>query len=328
MDYAQGVMPEGENSLELGNGQRASMQLFQQIYRDVTGKSEQLSKFYEINFHATWEDLESLYQRLEHILEQYNVVERSCFIRISYTDDSHEQFSSFDRARAYESGSMNIVESVTLEYRFLIVLPVAKKPQPYKLVVNLSSREGIREKARRHVGLEADLLSMMFASRTGMTAIEYVDYAVARNFRTEVDKWFDGLNGAKANSIVLWLKRYSHHIPWLFKYGTAIVSGLFFLHQVISVSGYQRLFNVGLISFVSIFVLAGIADRMGQVCERSIDQSQPLSYLDLTRGDKKLVAQHRRSKGFLILKSAIGFVVAVAANVAAAAIAHLIGTPS
>lgn len=327
MGYAEDVVPEGENSLELGNGQRTSMQLFQQIYRDVTGKSEKLTKFYELNFHATWQDLESLYQRLEHMLEQYNVLERSCTVTISYTDDSHERFSSFERAQAFEAGSLNVVESVTIEYRFLIVLPIAKKPQPYKLVVTLSSREGMKEKARRHAGFEGDLLSIMFASRTGMAAIEYVDYAVARTFRTEVDKWFEGLDGTKTSAVLLWLKRYSHHIPWMFKYATAALSCLIFLRQNFAIQDYQSLLSIGLISFSSVFILSGVADRMGHICERAIDQSQPLSYLDLTRGDKKLVAQHRRSKALLIFKSAAGFLVAVAANVAAAAIAHLVGTP-
>lgn len=328
MGYVQEMAEEGDGSLELGNGQRASMQLFQQIYRDVTGKSEKISKFYDVNFCAVWGDFESLHQRIEHMLEQYNVVEKSCAVRISYTDDSHERFSSFDRSRVYDAGSMNIVESVTIEFNFLIVLPVAKKPQPYKITASLSSREGLREKARRHSGFEADLLSFMFSTRTAMVAIEYVDYAVARTLQREIDKWFEGLHSSKPSKVLAFAKRNNHHLPWVLKYATAVVCAQILLHSNVRVGDIQRLFFVGTISFVSIFALSGVAGRMGAVCERVIDGAQPLSYIELTRGDKQLLAHHRTSKIALIVKLLMSLLVAVGTNVAAAAIGHWLGLPS
>lgn len=312
--------------VQLGAGARASMQLFQQIYRDITGKSEKLSKVYSTSFMVVFGDFENLNQRLEHLLEQYNVVEKSCTVQISYTDDSHQRFSSFDRSRIHDQGSMCVVESVTLEYNFLIVLPVAQKPQPYKIVINLSSREGLKEKAKRSSIFEGQLLALLFASRTGAMAIEYVDYAVARNLQGEIDKWFASLHATKSNVFFCWLKKHSHHTSWMFKYVTASIASILFLRTAGSTSA--NILWGGIAAFCSIFVLSGIAGEMGSITERCIDGHQGLSYIKLTRGDEKLVSEHRQSSLMMTAKLVVGFAVAVAANVAAAAIAHYVGMPS
>ena len=319
----------GIDVVTLGDGRTASMQVVQQIYRDVTGKTEQLSKGYDLSHHTVWNDFESLNSRVTHLLEQYNVVERGCAVTISYIDSSSERFSSFDRARGFDAGSNSPVESVTLEFNFLIILPIAKKPELYKLVVQVSSGAALRERAETRDQFESTFLRMV-AERTGFMSIEYIDYAVARNFQQEVDRWFGALQMTQSGAIVKVLKRTSHHFPWILKYGTAAFVAFFFVYEargIQSILALSDLFRLGLIAFAAVFISAGVAERLGQFFEMTVDFYQNPSYIRLNRGDERVIAANKRSVGWGIARASGSLIGAIVVNILAALLASYLHLP-
>lgn len=314
------------NEVALANGDSVSMQVVQQIYKDVTGKTERLAKAYSINHQTVFGDIESLNRRLAHVLEQYNVVQGGCNVTFSHVDNSSERYSSFERACVYDAGSTIPIENVNIEYNFLIVLPVAQKPETYKVVVNLRSRAALLEKAREQDNFEAQFISL-FASKTGMVSVDYVDYAVARNIFREIDQWFESLHSIKSNFAITLLKSWSHNFKWFFSYATAFFLMWIFVAKTSALGSSSPHIDLrfGLVSFGAIFIGSGLAGQAGRWLESLVDAYQPLSYLNFNRGDERLVTKYQNSVRKKILMAIISFALAIAINLLSAWLSLKVG---
>lgn len=313
------VSPSGSDheDVVLSGGQRVSMQLLQQMYKDVTGKTERITRNFVCNHRTEFADLENLNSKIEHLLEQYNVAEKSCTVSFFHTNDSTERYSSFDRARALEQASTSPLENVRIQYDFLIVLPVAKKPQPYKITVDVHSRAAIAEKLREKSRFEAKFFAVL-SDGTGAAAIEYVDYAVARTMMEAVAQWFDGLHQEPASPFMRVAKKWSHHFDWVAKYLTATILSFFFLREIYQASSLGQmgaLLAYGAVAFCSIFVFSGIAYQMGMVIESAVDSYQPLSYLKINRGDERVMQAFTRHKAKWFWKAICSLLVALLLNI-------------
>lgn len=91
--------------VDLGGGQRASMQAVQHIYNQITGRSEQLTRLYTINHSTGFDDLGQLNAKICQLYEQYNIVSQNCSITLLHVDDQKQTFSSFERST---TGQMQI----------------------------------------------------------------------------------------------------------------------------------------------------------------------------------------------------------------------------
>ena len=307
---------DDEGQVVLAGGQRVSMQLLQQMYKEVTGRTERMTRRFDCNHRAEFADLENLNAKIDHLLEQYHVAEKNCTVTFFHTNDSTERYSSFDRARAFEQASLSPVENVRVEYDFLIILPVAKKPQPYKIVIDVHSRAAISEKIRAKSGFEAKYF-VALSEGSGAVAIEYVDYAVARNMMEAIAQWFEGLAQESTPRLLSFCKKWSHHFSWWLKYLTAISLAFFFLRGfegTNSSNGVGSIFYYGAVSFFSVYIISGLAFNLGNIIESGVDGYQPLSYLKINRGDEKIVNSYSRHMGFRALKSVVSMLTALAIN--------------
>ena len=191
-DLSNHHMGEDDGEVVLSNGHKVPMQVLQQMYKDVTGRSERMTRQFTCNHRTRFEDLENINTKIEQLLEQYHVAEKSCTVSFFHTNDSTDRYSSFDRARGVEMASLSPLENVQIEYNFLIVLPLARKPQAYKVVIDVTSRAALADKMRDKSNFQLRFFSA-FGDQTGAVLIEYIDYAVARNLMEAIAQWFGGL---------------------------------------------------------------------------------------------------------------------------------------
>lgn len=304
-------------AITLTSGQEVSMQLLQQVYKDITERSETLSKDYDVNHQVKFEDIEQLNCKVEHLLEQYNVVEKNCFVTFYHVDDSRESFSSFDRSRAYEAASLSPTESIRIEYIFLIVLPIAKKPQQYKISIEIQSRAGIIFKSKKETGMTERVLEIMSA-KTGYLSIEYIDYAVARTLMHAIDQWFTGLPATPKNKILVHAKKFSGEASFLL-HGLAIavssLSLINYFHPLIDGMTPGKILVAGIASYALIMLAASLSAKVGYFISKSIGNSFEISYIDLNRGDQKVIGSLKRSNVWAYVKATAGIFFAVLINI-------------
>lgn len=302
----------------LSDGKSVSLQVVQQVYKEITGKTELISQRFEINHLATFEDLENLNRKIHQLLEQYSVEHQSCSITFFHENEASERYSSLERARLHEAASLSPTEGVAIEYDFLIVLPKARQPQPYKITINLGSRLVLLEKMRKQRSLNSRVWRFL-TSDTGGVSIEYVDYAVARNMRDAVAQWFGGLNQIEAPWWISVLRVVSPHADWVLKNVTAVVIACvaFLLWRSDQEPTVAQALIMGLVAFTSIFVGSGLALRFGIWIEDLSDRQIVLSALQMNRGDDRLISGYRRSQTKGLVAIALGIAGVVAVNVAA-----------
>lgn len=312
--------------VRLSGGQSVSMQVVQQVYKEVTGKSERLTRQFAQNHRTTFADLENLNAKLEQLLEQYHVQERVCTVTFFHADDYSERFSSFDRARAFDGGSTSAIENVRLEYDFLIVLPVIKKPQAFKITIDVHSVAAMFDKLRRGSQIQRRL-AKAFTTSSGALSIEYVDYAVARTMLVAVSQWFEGLDAKPTPAIAKFAKGVAHHLDWVFKYSTATITAIAFGLYAADVQGegVATTLQYGIVAFSSVFVLSGIAYQLGGILELAIDEFQCMSYLRLNKGDERLVGKIHRESKIWLGKGVASVVGAILVNLFATWLAARIG---
>lgn len=321
------IDPTGDGNVNLSDGTPVSMQLIQQIYKEVTGKVEKLTKQYRINHKTDFQDLENLNFRIEQALEQYHVAEKACTVTLYHTDDSKERFSSFDRSRVYEAGSPSPVENVTIEYDFLIILPQAKKPQPYKISIGVVSRAAVLSRKDQFDTRRSIIYTI--GSITGMVSVDYVDYAVARNFMATINQWFDSLPQENDSSALMAAKKFSHHFYWIARNLSAAICA-YALYRALSAQAIAAtaILPNAVLAFSLIYITTGIASQFGRSLENFIDFKQSCSYLKLNRGDERVISEIGSSNMRAMLGASAALVGAVIVNIIAAWIAAKIGVSS
>lgn len=320
----------GDLAVDLGSGQVISMKAVQQIYSEITGRSETLERTYKSNHAVNFDDLRQLNVKVQQLYEQYNIVSKTCSVTLYHADDQKQIFSSFERFELFDRTTLSPVENVRLEYNFLIVLPQMKKPQSYEIDINIHSRAAMVQKARNDPNFRADVFFEFFSQNTAHVAITFVDYTVARNFQVAVHSWFKALPEVASAGIVTPLKAIAGYYVFLFRF----VSVLFYLFAcyihfgdiLLTHPGAQaHLFEAAVVTFGGMFLLSVLTGRLGAVAADAVKRLQCKSYLNLTRGDELAVKAHGRSNGMAWIKAAGSLLLVVGANVFSSWVATHIG---
>lgn len=87
----------------------------------------------------------------------------------------------------------------------------------------------------------------------------------------------------------------------------------------------NTLFTAGVLCFSTIFIVADLAHRLGYIVERAIDGIQPISYLNLNRGDERAIEQLKKSNHKNLLKGLSGISFAVVTSLFATWLAGYLG---
>lgn len=129
--------------VRVGTGSKAAslgLQQVQQIFHEITGKTDTLSKRYQVNFKIDADDLVQLHERLRQAVEQYNVKAHNCSVTVHFIDDNRQQFQSFESFRLMSASSTACVESVHIKYDLLIIPTLTQALQTFELQIQLTSR--------------------------------------------------------------------------------------------------------------------------------------------------------------------------------------------
>jgi hypothetical protein len=317
-----------KSAVSLGDGTMVSMQMVQDVYNEITGKTENISKSYRLHHKTSLVDIEQLNIKIRQLYEQYNIIENNCNVTLYHVDDCKEVYSSFERFKIGDKSSLSSVENIRLQYNFLILLPKTNRPQSYKIEVDIHSRAAISQKASKEHGMTRRIMHIV-ASRTAVLEIEYIDYTVARNFRTAIDSWFNGLEQSKESKALNFIQDNSQNISIITRYLSALFICAYFFNQssnwLTSLSSIEHLFKIAVVAFGTVFIVSGIAGRFGTEIGRSIDSVQPLSFLNITRGDQKAISELEDGNKKNWRKSFINIALTIVINIFSAWLAYNVG---
>lgn len=297
------------------NETKISLQLLQSIYHELTGKTEDVSKSYNDPIQILAADFEQLNHRVSQCCEQYNIKAENCSVKIYYVNDTQETFSSFDRFLSFNAGTTSAVESVLVTYNFMIILPKVEKPQSYSLSVRIASRVAIEHQMQEHMPFHMPKILRTMGSRTGVVTVKYIDYVVARNLLNTVDQWFEALPRANTTKLWKYITKRSHILPVAARYFVGAVVALLIFNSIDTVipqdANLQQFAKFGLCSWVGLFAAYRLAHHLGSAAEDSLDRWSQLSYVSLTTGDKKLIAEATSANRNSVIAASIKFGLAI-----------------
>lgn len=303
------------------NQTSVSLQIVQNIYHELTGKTEDVSKSYNESFQFVHADYEQLHHRISQCCEQYNIKASNCSIKVYYINDTHETFSSFEKFKHFNAGSSSSVESVLLKYDFLIILPKLNQPQSYTLSIRTASRVSIEKKMGEDMPFDIPKILRLMGGRTAVVTVKYVDYVVARNLLNVVDEWLKTVNKARKNLVWDAVRKRSAYLPLIAQYTVGAVVALLivsslprFLQQNATL---LHLAQTLICALVGLFAAYRIAHHLGSAAENSLDNWSELSYVSLTAGDKKLIDEAIGKNKSTLVSAALKFVGALIVSILA-----------
>jgi hypothetical protein len=299
---------------------QVSLKIYQDIYHQVTGRTEQIRKRYSDNLLVDISELEQLHHKVGQLCDVHNVVARNASITVFHDKERKEQFTSFERFRAYNGNTASPTVNVVLKYNFSLIPAGLERPQEYVVTVRLTSRIA----AIRQIEDEAPpfMRGRLFGFVGGPVAeitVEYADYVVARGFLEAFEEWVRGCKSNPKSKFLAGLKRYSHWTsPLLQLAGTALIT--FFALQAIPSVFVEGTGQAVTARFVVVFaggayILLKLTHIAGEFIEETIDGFPEISYLRLNKGDDRLIEVAERAKPFALLRIAIGAIGSIALGI-------------
>lgn len=295
---------------EGGKPHTVSMQVLQDLYSELTGKTEELNRGYDIPYRCTLDDIKQLNLKINQMYEQYHICSSNCSVTVYHDEDRNQVYSSFERFELYDRSLVSPTESVLLQYNFIIILPKTKRAQNYVLSVRIGSSVTMLRKMGGGSPMQARILKMISA-RNATVSIEYVDYIVARSFLDAIDGWFKALDSGKASPFRAFLQKNSRHIPGITKYSVGLFSG-YLVYKYgstlvpVASTDLNNLFISILISSGFIFCSYSLAKFFGKSAGRSLDMITELSYLQLNRGDEKAIEEFKARNRTKTIQAILG----------------------
>lgn len=283
-----------------------SVKVYQDIYHQITGRTEQVRKRYSDNILLEMTELEQLHHKVLQLCDVHHVVARNETISIFHDKERKEQFTSFDRFRAYNANTASPCVNVVLKYNFSIIPAGLQRPQEYVVTIRLTSRIAMLRQAEEEAPpfMRGRLVTFL-SEHTAEVTVEYADYVIARGFLEAFDEWIRGCNCIPKKQWLHTLRRWSHTIPQFLKMGVASLIAWFALEAIpdyFAISSSTEAWARFVIIYLGAsYVLLGLAKAAGEMIEEAIDTYPTLSYLKLNKGDERLITEFRGRKLSAIL---------------------------
>lgn len=287
---------ENSNLKIVNDDDSITPKIYQAIYHQITGRTEKISRTYDDNLLIDFDEIEELHNKILQIKDVHQILASNEIISIFYDNDRKEDFTSFERFRKYNATTTKPTINLILKYNFSILLHDIPNPQEYVVTVKLTSRlaaiEALNEKTPHFISRG---LLAFFSSNVAEIHIEYADYVVARTFTESFDEWVSGCNSTPKNKLLTFFQTYSHYIPKLIKLIIALLCIYSYLTAIDLLPenftrDWGRLF---ILSFTSFYVIIQVSFLFGRKIEIYIDSLYQDSYLNLNKGDKKLISNSK-----------------------------------
>ena len=188
--------------------------ILQALYREVTGKTEKITRIHKQACIIKYEDIVQLAYRVNQTLEQYDVLGKSELITITHVGDDKYTFSSMHRFSLYDTSKKSAISSTTFQFNFLLRSLTTDKHYNYRLSVRINPfvLEEVREESDEYLGPLSDFIGAPIFSE-----IEYVDYVVARNLLSAVDDWFNSVRRTEKTPIVDFLQKNGRNLIFILR---------------------------------------------------------------------------------------------------------------
>jgi hypothetical protein len=327
IEHSEDERPEKAPMVRVGEGDaRLPVKVYQAVYHQVTGRTEQIRKRYTESILVDFTDIEQLHFKISQLCDVHNIIAKNAIISIFHAKERKEQFTSFERLKIYNANSVSPTVSVVIKYNFSIIPAGLDQPQEYVVNVRLASRVAMFSDDEDVAPFAQGL--WRYVGNTTEVTIDYVDYVIARGFLEAFDEWMRGCKSTPRPRWLAFAHRSSHLTPNTLK----ILMGLliicvalravpaFFAHDASPAlwARFAIFFGGGL------YVLSELAHSVGGTLENAIDGYTTLSYIRLNKGDVKLIEDFLRKRRGVVWKFVVGCLWTIALGVLAIRIESMV----
>jgi hypothetical protein len=302
------------------SGSPVSLKVYQDIYHQVTGRTEQIRKRYSDNLLAEFAEIEQLHFKVQQLCDVHKIVACNEVISVFHEKERKEQFTSFERFRAYNANAASPTVSLVLKYNFSLIPAGLERPQEYAVSIRLTSRVAMLRQ------IEDEAPSFVFGRLAGYVAlntaeitIDYADYVVARGFLEAFEEWIRGCRKSPPLTVLGPMRRWSGHVPGAAKLVAGVLISWFAFQSVptyFSLSTQPDMWARFLVVYAAgALILVPLMGAMGSLMEEAIDSYPVLSYMKLNRGDANLIDEFDSRKRLVLFKFVASSVFAVALGI-------------
>lgn len=277
-----------------------SLKTYQDIYHQVTGRTEQIRKRYTENLLIELGEIEQLNYKIRQLCDVHKVVAANDTVTVFHAKERKEQFTSFERFLGYNTNTASPTVSLVLRYNFSIIPAGNSRPQEYVVNIRLISKVAVLQQLQDEAPpfMRGRIFSFMAGPAVEVT-VDYADYVIARGFLEAVDEWVKGCKSTPTSMTLRLLQTHSHHIPEVGQILAAVGVSYFAYQAVPGIvadgSTPATWAKFAIIFFCGSYVTIRLAKKFAELIEKMIDSFPELSYVKLNRGDDKVIDSARSS---------------------------------
>lgn len=312
------------NLIGVGDSSRTvSIKDYQDIYHQVTGRTEQIRKRAPDLLLIDFSEVEQLHTKINQLCDVHNVIAKNLTVSIFHEKERKEQFTSFERFRTYNSNTTSPTIFLVLKYNFSIIPSGIQKAQEYTVTIRLTSRVALLNQMQEETPPFMRVHMLKFISEPAAEiTVDYVDYIIARGFIESFEEWVKGCKFTPKNKLVEKAQEYSHFIPPLMRLLSIILVTYFALKAIpkyfLERNSIEILARFAIIFLSGAVVLSSLASFIGSRIERAVDGYPMLSYIHLNKGDQRMIESFETERKSVIRKflwyCLINFVIAIVAT--------------
>lgn len=285
--------------------ENAPLPVLQALYREITDKSESLSKAFSVTRITKKADIEQLCIKFQQIAGQFNVVGANCTFIVRHTNGFVNSFSSLPNFLQYDENYPTAIESISVEFGVLIKNPVSNKNFDYKIDVTVRSVDVNDDTS------QSEFLELMGAVSV-YAKITYADYVIARTFLAAIEEWVDGLEQIKPNKFLIHMKAMSFPNRTIAPYDRmiAIISravALYASYQLMDkMVDFSNLRSLVMFFFLSSFIFlitSRASDFIFDLFEEKVRRYRLPNFIVINRGDLANLNEYKSQKKSICIRA-------------------------
>lgn len=306
-----------------------SIKVYQDVYHQITGRTEKIRRKYSDNILVEFEEIEQLHHKILQLCDVHNIIAKNVIATVFYEKDRKEQFTSFDRFKMQNSSSQSPTLNLLIKYNFSILLPELKSPQEYTITVKLNSRvASINELSEESPAFLRGNIFRYIVGDTAEISVEYADYVIARGFLEAFDEWIKGCKKTPKNKKISFLQRHSHMFPQVGRVFLGLLTVFFSFSAISGVFenpvSQETMVRYGVVFVGGFMLLMHLGWSTFKYLEESVDSYVELSYLKLNRGDENLISKHQDNSNRMLRKAILAGLVTLILGYISSKLAMLI----
>lgn len=300
------------------NVNQSDADIYLKIYEKVNARREETQKSYKDHIVVNFNDVKELHNKTIQTIKSLtpnHSLPVGVKIVVTHNGGEADKFASFDSFEKHNCTSPYSTTAIILIYNFTLFDSESNQFENYKVTNRINSRIAELKQIEKEAPpfLPKEFIYSMLTD-TAKVSVEYTDYVKARHFIAMFDEWVKGCDENKSNVVMEGLKSISHLLR---QFGVFTMYGLiaFFTIKGLDTKVItSELWVQFIIVYASVFmIIIGVAEMLLRKLERLIDGYFTLSYLNINKGDAKLIKEYdeKNNKTFLwIAITSLGTIVA------------------